>query len=1081
MSTPVFHTKTIQSLLSPLAERIDNLVEIYQQAEQGSRIEAIDHLVINVKNAVSQLQSVGKQTVEECDDNILKIDMPPALGSITTAVASLDQASENINLDSSSEIGRLKLIEGARLILTGTSDVLKSYDEFQVRQIIKVCNQVIKYLDYSLQIISLEQFEIFMTNLRPGLSKINSQVGPRADDLVSENVAKSLKHELLNLDENMKCLEENIRLCCQILTSGNDETAKIQVSDAHKDVITCIQEIIRLLKLKESVGDKTTDWLSNDNFKMLEKKFEKLKNVVDRAKDWIFDEEDDDDNNDSSTGFRTDSTGEGFARLAVLDGKKLAIMAGNSQAIIPEANDVTNNTDILISHNKNVENSKNNTAKSLNNLVNKAGNILDEAENLDRKVKEIYKLLPVAQEWLADVEAKPSEGSEAVYKISTLCAELAASNMKNDNIRNAINAISRQITENMSTLEKIRQAEQGRSQDAIHVSFLTGELLKKMLKKLDHGLNFYNPNETFSEKLIKIDNFLQNPEKDVENEYAGREATDEVIRMGWQAMSELDALVTSIDGERENKEIKDLKTKLMSEANSAGRNLASLIKNNNETDAVNLADNINEIKANLETSIVYTAIDKCKDINTVIKNLEAAAKKGSIDQSAAGEFKSMLNAFNYTNSGITNIARQAAEVSSNFGKSDIREINNFANKIDKLAKRVENASKLLNNNPEDPNLQNHFSKTASNWKEETKKLVELIDNSTDSFKFISAIEKRVISNNEKSNKAMFENLPHNVLPLVLENAQLAQRALYKTKLEADNSEDKIFVENVRSGFDDLQKSIGPTVNEFKNYASSQDASSKSDLKMANQNLADGVTKIRTIFEKEMMIPDTSEENDAFQEISNEPTTPTNKPDIDQEMLRKLALEEAESNKRKQLASINFVEDETANQDIQEGARELLNDIKRNEPARNKPSHKTDINNTLALQAKHMAVLFAKMAQLVNGDNRSELIKCSKDIAIASNEISRLGNIIADECTDSRLSGRLRTELNCIPTIATQLKILSTVKATSMGRNAAAKEVDDAMETLILNAKNLMRGVGSVVNRADACTVKILATNRKNRK
>ena len=59
---------------------------------------------------------------------------------------------------------------------------------------------------------------------------------------------------------------------------------------------------------------------------------------------------------------------------------------------------------------------------------------------------------------------------------------------------------------------------------------------------------------------------------------------------------------------------------------------------------------------------------------------------------------------------------------------------------------------------------------------------------------------------------------------------------------------------------------------------------------------------------------------------------------------------------------------------------------------------------LALAAKKMALLMAKLSQLVSKDSTSkrELISCAKSIAEASDEVTRIAKELAKECTDKRM-------------------------------------------------------------------------------
>lgn len=120
-------------------------------------------------------------------------------------------------------------------------------------------------------------------------------------------------------------------------------------------------------------------------------------------------------------------------------------------------------------------------------------------------------------------------------------------------------------------------------------------------------------------------------------------------------------------------------------------------------------------------------------------------------------------------------------------------------------------------------------------------------------------------------------------------------------------------------------------------------------------------------------------------------------------------------------------------------------------------------NDIIAAAKRMALLMAEMSRLVRGGsgNKRALIQCAKDIAKASDEVTRLAKEVAKQCTDRRIRTNLlqvRMKVlksdHCrnpkklvlfqkvcerIPTISTQLKILSTVKATMLGRTNISEE------------------------------------------
>lgn len=118
------------------------------------------------------------------------------------------------------------------------------------------------------------------------------------------------------------------------------------------------------------------------------------------------------------------------------------------------------------------------------------------------------------------------------------------------------------------------------------------------------------------------------------------------------------------------------------------------------------------------------------------------------------------------------------------------------------------------------------------------------------------------------------------------------------------------------------------------------------------------------------------------------------------------------------------------------------------------------DNEIIAAAKRMALLMARLSELVHQDSKGskrELIATAKLIAEASEDVTRLAKQLARECTDKRIRTNLLQVCERIPTIGTQLKILSTVKATMLGAQGSDED-REATEMLVGNAQNLMQSV-----------------------
>lgn len=73
----------------------------------------------------------------------------------------------------------------------------------------------------------------------------------------------------------------------------------------------------------------------------------------------------------------------------------------------------------------------------------------------------------------------------------------------------------------------------------------------------------------------------------------------------------------------------------------------------------------------------------------------------------------------------------------------------------------------------------------------------------------------------------------------------------------------------------------------------------------------------------------------------------------------------------------------------------------------------------------MALLMAEMSRLVRGGsgNKRALIQCAKDIAKASDEVTRLAKEVAKQCTDKRIrTNLLQVSLSCLHHVVQPLNL-----------------------------------------------------------
>lgn len=126
------------------------------------------------------------------------------------------------------------------------------------------------------------------------------------------------------------------------------------------------------------------------------------------------------------------------------------------------------------------------------------------------------------------------------------------------------------------------------------------------------------------------------------------------------------------------------------------------------------------------------------------------------------------------------------------------------------------------------------------------------------------------------------------------------------------------------------------------------------------------------------------------------------------------------------------------------------------------------NNSIVKVAKEMALQMLQIAKFARGRNRlqnkMEMINMAKAIASNAMVILKFAHVIAEQSVDERSKSDLLYYAEYLPTISTQLKIISSVKAATPSDISA-----DAM--LVKNAQNLMQAVVKTLKAAEATCVK----------
>jgi len=246
----LYQTRTIASILEPVAQQVSKLIILHEEGEDGNAMPDLEVPVVAVSKAVANLVRVGKDTINNSQDMKMKSEMPKSLASIEKAAESLALASSSLKSDPYSQGGRDRLIEGSRGILQGTTAMLICFDASQVRKLCRDCKKVLDYLAISEVIETMEDLVQFVKDLSPCLSKVSHDVEGRQADLLNPPQRESLGQHLEQIKTLAPILICSMKIFIQILNqegTGTDEAIENRNYLA-KRMHDEISEVMRILE-----------------------------------------------------------------------------------------------------------------------------------------------------------------------------------------------------------------------------------------------------------------------------------------------------------------------------------------------------------------------------------------------------------------------------------------------------------------------------------------------------------------------------------------------------------------------------------------------------------------------------------------------------------------------------------------------------------------------------------------------------------------------------------------------------------------------------------------------------------------
>lgn len=140
----------------------------------------------------------------------------------------------------------------------------------------------------------------------------------------------------------------------------------------------------------------------------------------------------------------------------------------------------------------------------------------------------------------------------------------------------------------------------------------------------------------------------------------------------------------------------------------------------------------------------------------------------------------------------------------------------------------------------------------------------------------------------------------------------------------------------------------------------------------------------------------------------------------------------------------------------------------------------DDQNDLITIAKKMSAIMKQMTDYQTGEGplqtNKELIRAAKKLSEYGTKLNNKAAPIAKECSDKHLSNNLESHLAKIDPLQHQLKLLSRVKqeVESVAGDLVVSGLE-SINSLVQNAKNLLRAVLETVRAAHTCSIRLEAS------
>ncbi|XP_037933201.1 vinculin-like [Teleopsis dalmanni] len=492
--------------------------------------------------------------------------------------------------------------------------------------------------------------------------------------------------------------------------------------------------------------------------------------------------------------------------------------------------------------------------------------------------------------------------------------------------------------------------------------------------------------------------------------------------------------------------------------------------------AKKLTQKLHELKTAVQNALVNRIVQDFMDVSTPLKQFSEAVMLSEVAPGREQNFNQKSNNLQNFSDRASKTSRMVAAGGACGNKKLAEMLLSSAAQVDSLTPQLINAGRIRMNYPASKAADEHLQNLKQQYADTVLRMRTLCDQATDPTDFIKTSEEHMQMYAKLCEDAIHAKQPQKLVDNTSNIARLINRVLLVAKQEGDNSEDPLYTAKLNTSINRLESSLPVMVGDAKRVASNiNDLTAAHAWKQSFQRLLADVQDVRDAISPPVpptlptslppIIPEISTLHISNLNIDRAPP----RPPLPRECLAPVRPPPAETDDEDEGV---FRTMPHANQPILIAARGLHQEVRQ----------WSSKDNEIIAAAKRMAILMARLSELVLSDSKGskrELIATAKKIAEASEDVTRLAKELARQCTDRRIRTNLLQVCERIPTIGTQLKILSTVKATMLGAQGSDED-REATEMLVGNAQNLMQSVKETVRAAEGASIKIRSDQTCNR-